>query len=166
MAGDLLILLNVIFVFKILDKNLTKFASISSALFLIYLFSYKASQPTMTEHLGVLFIVISTYLIIYYDKFSNYYVLGILFSLAFNTRNNLAFACLGIIVYLFFEKKITIRDIFKIGSGFFSPILLMGLYFTFKDSLENYIYMLLEFPFKFPLTGCHLMKLKLKFITN
>ena len=100
----------------------------------------------MTEHLGVLFIVISTYLIIYYDKFSNYYVLGILFSLAFNTRNNLAFACLGIIVYLFFEKKITIRDIFKIGSGFFSPILLMGLYFLFKGSLENYIYMLLEFP--------------------
>ena len=59
LAGDFLIFLNVILIFKILDKNFSKFVSVSSSLFLIYLFSYKASQPTMTEHLGILFIVFS-----------------------------------------------------------------------------------------------------------
>ena len=146
LAGDFLIALNVILVFKILDKNFSKFVSISSSLFLIYLFSYKASQPTMTEHLGILFIVFSFYLIINNNNFSNFYFLGILFSLAFNTRNNLAFACLGIVIYLFLENKITINTIIKLGAGFLSPIVLICAYFLSKDSLENYIYMLIEFP--------------------
>lgn len=145
LAGDFLIFLNVILIFKILDKNFPKFVSVSSSLFLIYLFSYKASQPTMTEHLGILFIVFSFYLISNHN-ISNYYYLGVLFSLAFNTRNNLAFACLGIVIFLFFENKIKLNSIFKLGVGFFSPIFLMGAYFYSKDSLKNYIYMLVEFP--------------------
>ena len=128
LAGDFLIFLNVILIFKILDKNFSKFVSVSSSLFLVYLFSYKASQPTMTEHLGILFIVFSFYLISNHN-FSNYYYLGVLFSLAFNTRNNLAFACLGIVIFLFFENKIRLNSILKLGVGFLSPILLMGTYF-------------------------------------
>ncbi len=145
LAGDFLIFLNVILIFKILDKNFSKFVSVSSSLFLIYLFSYKASQPTMTEHLGILFIVFSFFLISN-NNFTNYYYLGVLFSLAFNTRNNLAFACLGIVIFLFFENKIRFNSIVKLGVGFLSPIFIMGAYFYSKDSLENYVYMLIEFP--------------------
>lgn len=146
LAGDFLILLNVIFIFKILDNEFNKLVASCSTFFLIYLFSYNASQPTMTEHLGILFIVACYYQIIISDKSLNHYLLGILFSLAFNSRNNLAFACLGIIIFLFFEKKITFKNIFKIGIGFIAPIFLIGLYFLSKNSIENYIYMLLKFP--------------------
>lgn len=145
-AGDIIIALNVIFIFKILVIEFSKFVSLSSSLFLVYLFSYEASQPTMTEHLGILFIVISVYIIVKNKNFSKYYVLGILFSLAFNTRNNLAFACLGIFIYLFLEKNINTYSIINIVLGFITPIAALATYFLYKNSLENYIYMLIEFP--------------------
>ena len=112
---------------------------------MIYLFSYKSSQPTMTEHLGILFIVISFYLVINQKKDTNFYFLGILFSLAYNTRNNLAFACLAIFIFLFIK-------LFKhskgcaIGLGFLTPIISIAGYFIYHGKLANYIYMLWEFP--------------------
>ena len=99
LAGDLLILLSTIFIYKILEKKYSKIISLSGALFLIYLFSYEASQPTMTEHLGSFFIVLSFYIVLRDKQDLNFFQLGILFSLAFNTRNNLAFACLGIFIF-------------------------------------------------------------------
>ena len=103
LAGDFLILLSTIFTYKILEKNYSKLIGLSCSLFLIYLFSYEASQPTMTEHLGILFIVIGAYIVLRDKKELNYFALGILFSLAFNTRNNLAFACVGIFIFLIIE---------------------------------------------------------------
>ena len=96
LAGDFLILLSTIFTYKILEKNYSKLIGLSCSLFLIYLFSYEASQPTMTEHLGILFIVIGAYIVLRDKKELNYFALGVLFSLAFNTKNNLAFACRNI----------------------------------------------------------------------
>ena len=114
--------------------------------FLIFLFSYDASQPTMTEHLGILFVVYSVYVVVREKPLINYYLLGFLFSLSFNTRNNLAFASLGIIVYLFFENEMTLRKILNTLIGFLIPVMSFGFYYFYKSSFEHYIYMLLEFP--------------------
>lgn len=146
LAGDFLILLSTIFTYKILEKNYSKLIGLSCSLFLIYLFSYEASQPTMTEHLGILFIVIGAYIVLRDKKELNYFALGVLFSLAFNTRNNLAFACVGIFIFLIIEKKINLEKIYKLTLGFITPIFIISIYFIINDSLRNYIYMLWEFP--------------------
>ncbi len=145
-AGELLILLSTIFIYKILEKSYSKIISLSGALFLIYLFSYEASQPTMTEHLGIFFIVLSAYIVLRDKQELNFFQLGILFSLAFNTRNNLAFACLGIFIFLAIEKYLDLKKIYKLALGFFTPIFIISIYFIFHGSLRNYIYMLWEFP--------------------
>lgn len=146
LAGDFLIFLSSVFIFKILENKYSYLVSLSSALFLIYLYSYEASQPTMTEHLGILFIVIATYIVLKEQKEINYFTLGALFSLAFNTRNNLAFACVAIFIFLIIEKNVDLKKIYKLILGFFAPILLISIYFLTNDSLKNYIYMLWEFP--------------------
>jgi len=146
LAGDLLILLSTIFIYKILEKKYSKIISLSGALFLIYLFSYEASQPTMTEHLGIFFIVLSFYIVLRDKQDLNFFQLGILFSLAFNTRNNLAFACLGIFIFLVIENYLDIKKIYRLALGFFTPIFIISIYFIFHGSLRNYIYMLWEFP--------------------
>jgi len=146
LAGDFCILLSTIFTYKILEKNYSKLISLSSALFLIYLFSYEASQPTMTEHLGILFIVIGAYIVLREKKELNYFALGVLFSLAFNTRNNLAFACVAIFAFLIIEKRIDLKKIYKLSLGFITPIFIISIYFIINDSLRHYLYMLWEFP--------------------
>lgn len=146
LAGDIIIFLNVVLIFEIINKSFSKLVALSSSLLLIYLFSFEFSQPTMTEHLGVLFIILCFYHINRNPNSLNYYYLGILFSFAFNTRNNLAFGCLGIIIYLYIENKFSINSILKLMFGFLTPVTLIGAYFAFYQKLNNYIYMLIEFP--------------------
>lgn len=146
LAGDFLIFISTLFVFKILRKQYSKSISLSSSFLMIYLFSYKSSQPTMTEHLGILFIVVSFYLVIKKQREVNFYFLGILFSLAYNTRNNLAFACLAIFIYLVIKNYLNIRKAVYIGLGFLTPIISIAGYFIYHGNLANYIYMLWEFP--------------------
>ena len=146
LAGDLLIVFSSMVIFKILQKRFSLSISLSSTLLLIYLFSYDASQPTMTEHLGNIFILYVMYLILNKKDRLDYYYLGLLFSLAFNTRNNLAFTCLGIFIFLIFENKIQIDSFIKIALGFLTPILIFSLYFFTVGGLKNYFYMLFEFP--------------------
>ena len=146
LAGDFLIFISTLFVYKILSNQYSKIISLSSSFLMIYLFSYKSSQPTMTEHLGILFIVISFYLVINQKKDTNFYFLGILFSLAYNTRNNLAFACLAIFIFLFIKNYLNIQKVVYIGLGFLTPIISIAGYFIYHGKLANYIYMLWEFP--------------------
>lgn len=146
LAGDLLIYLSAVLTFKILKLSFNNLVSFTSVIFLIYLYSYEASQPTMTEHLGVFFIVLFFYLYLEKTIFSNYFVYGLLFSLAFNTRNNLGFAALGFFIYLLIERKLTLKKFLNLIFGFLLPILVLSLYFFLIDSFQNYFYMLFKFP--------------------
>ena len=146
LAGDVLLLFSTVLIFKILKNYYSKSISLSGSLFLIYLFSYEASQPTMTEHVGIFFIVLSTYIVLRDKQDINFFWLGTLFSLAFNSRNNLAFACLGIFIFLFIENYLDLKKIYKLALGFITPIFVISLYFMYHKSLSNYVYMLWEFP--------------------
>lgn len=146
LAGDFLILVSCVLIFKILLLKFSTLISLSSTLILIYLFSYDASQPTMTEHLGIVFILFSMYIVLNSEITLNYYLLGLLFSFAFNTRNNLAFTCLGLFLYLIYINKVTLYSFLKISTGFIMPILIAFVYFYTIGGLKNYIYMLFEFP--------------------
>ena len=146
LAGDVLLLFSTVLIFKILKNYYSKSISLSGSLFLIYLFSYEASQPTMTEHVGIFFIVLSTYIVLRDKQDINFFWLGTLFSLAFNSRNNLAFACLGIFIFLFIENYLDLKKIYKLALGFITPIFAISLYFIYHKSLSNYVYMLWEFP--------------------
>jgi len=146
LAGDVLLLFSTVLIFKILKNYYSKSISLSGSLFLIYLFSYEASQPTMTEHVGIFFIVLSTYIVLRDKQYINFFWLGTLFSLAFNSRNNLAFACLGIFIFLFIENYLDLKKIYKLALGFITPIFVISLYFIYHKSLSNYVYMLWEFP--------------------
>lgn len=147
LAGDLLIFAIVLLIYKILSRYYSAKISMSSSMILIYLFSYDASQPTMSEHLGIFFILISMFMILRDLDRLNYFYIGVLFSLAFNTRNNLAFSCLGIFLFLLIvTKKSTLKNFPKLFFGFITPIFVFIIYFSFLGSVKNYLYMLVEFP--------------------
>lgn len=146
LAGDLIIFAISIITYKILKLYFLRNVSLISSFFLIYLFSYKFSQPTMTEHLGLLFIVLSFYLILKDINNINFIYLGVLFSLAYNTRNNLGFSCLGVYIFLITIKKLKIKNILYTIFGFLIPILSLSIYFYHHDALDIYIYMLFKFP--------------------
>ena len=146
LAGDLLVFASVLIIYKILSKYYPVKTSMSASMILIYLFSYDASQPTMSEHLGILFILTSMYMVLKDTDHLNYFNIGILFSLAFNTRNNLAFSCLGIFLYLLITKKSTLKNYLNLVLGFITPITIFIIYFSFLGSVKNYLYMLVEFP--------------------
>jgi len=148
LAGDLLIFLIIIHVYKILNNFYNLNICFFSSLFLIYLFSYEASQPTMTEHLGILFIVVSIDFVFKKNNIVNLIIIGILFSLSFNTRNNLAFACIAISIYLLFIKKIKVRSFKWVFVGFIIPICFISVYFFIKSSFKYYFYMLFQLPFQ------------------
>ena len=146
LAGDFLIFISCILIFKILRSKFSNSISLSSSLFLIYLFSYDASQPTMTEHLGIVFILLSMYIVLNNEITLNYYLLGLLFSFAFNTRNNLAFTCFGLFLYLIYINKLTFYSFLQITTGFMLPVIVGFIYFYTVGGLKNYFYMLFEFP--------------------
>ena len=145
-AGDVLIALTVYFVYKILSFFYSNQICFYSSLFLVYLFSYEASQPTMTEHLGILFVMVSMFLVFKNDNPKNLFLIGFFFSLSFNTRNNLAFASLAIVLYLLFIKKTHIYRFFWVTAGFLAPLVIISIYF--RGNLNHYLYMLLEYPFQ------------------
>lgn len=146
LAGDLLIFITVLFTFKILDIYFSKKISIISTFFLIYLFSYDASQPTMTEHLGIVFIIWSLYLLLIKGDSINFVALGVLFSLAFNTRNNLAFVAAGVVLFLLSQEKLKLYQFYKLIVGFALPIASLFIYFLTKNTVDLYSYMLIKFP--------------------
>ena len=148
LAGDFVIFLTIVMIYKILNIFYQTRTCFFTSLFLIFLYSYDASQPTMTEHLGIFFIVASIYLVFKKSSNKNLFYIGVLFSLAFNTRNNLAFACVAIAIYLLYINKVGVNNFIYLILGFLSVILAISFYFIINKSLKNYFYMLLEFPFQ------------------
>ena len=136
-AGDVLIYLTVVFLFKILqDSYDSVYLSIIGCTFFIFLFNFNFAQPTLSELPGLLFITFSIYIHRFYPKKT--LLNGLVVGLAIMSRTNLGFLIFGfLIIYLREKYSIKKNFLFLIGSS--TPFILFGAYFYFKNAFLNYL---------------------------
>ena len=137
LAGDFLIFITSIFLYFISKKIFRNYEAVMVSLLYISLVSFEFAQPTMTEYLSTLFVIVG---MIFYENNNSksIFASGLLITLAIFTRTNTAFVWMFFILYSVFVKNRRVNlKYYILGSGV-PVIILSSLYFAEGKIIEFY----------------------------
>lgn len=143
-AGDLLIFFTSVSIFFISRKILSENESNIVALIYIFLTSYLFAQPTMTEYLSTLFVIVS---MISFQTNTNksLFVTGILVSLAVLTRTNTAFI-LVLYFFLIILKSFGRGKVFSFILGSSLPVIILSLVYESRNLFNIFLQSIFTIP--------------------
>lgn len=137
LAGDFLIFLTSVLLYFISKKILRNYEAVVVSLLYISLVSFEFAQPTMTEYLSTLLVIVG--MIFYENNYSkSIFVSGLFIALSMFTRTNTAFVWMFFILYsICIKNRRGNLKYYILGSGV-PVILLSSLYFAEGKIIEFY----------------------------
>jgi len=145
--GDLLIFLSSIVIYFISNKFLNKHLSLLSSTIYIFLVSFNFAQPTLTEFLATLFLLLAI-LLNYSTLNTNYFLIGFFLSLSIFTRTNMAIVVIYFLIK-YIKKNVGFNKLLQFFLGGILPFLSLSLIYSFNGKLKEFIYSTFYMPFEY-----------------